>query len=135
MTGRDGAGPSERWLRRERIYWLLPALSLVIPTALIAWVNFDATVEAYLGGMYPGRVALMKTSLTVGAIVLWLVIFHYAFLGALRPHRTGDRDLVVTLAQLRIDAKTGRPRPRFYFAVALALFAMLGLALLQMRGT
>jgi hypothetical protein len=81
--------------------------------------------------MYPGRVALMTTALTAGAIVLWLAIYHYAFLGALRPHRTGDRDLVGALAQARADAKAGKPRGRFYLAVGVALSAMLLLILLR----
>jgi hypothetical protein len=128
------AGPAERWQRRERVYWILVAMSVIIPTALIAWINFDPSVAVYLGEMYPGRVALMTTALTIGAIVLWLGIFHYAFLGVLRPHRTGDRDLVVELAQARADAKSGRPRPRFYFAVSVALAAMALLSLLRARG-
>lgn len=125
------SGPTARWQRRERVYWMLAGMSLVIPMALIAWVNFDSAIEAYLGEMYPGRVALMTTALTVGAIALWLGIYHYVFLGVLRPHRMGDRDLVVTLAQARTDAKTGKPRPRFYLAVALALGAMATLILLR----
>lgn len=125
------AGPAERWQRRERVYWMLVMMSIIIPMVLIAWVNFDTAIEEYLGEMYPGRVALMTTALTVGAIVLWLGIYHYAFLGVLRPHRTGDRDLVGALAQARTDAKTGKPRPRFYVAVALALGAMLTLILLR----
>jgi hypothetical protein len=129
------AGPAARWQRRERVYWLLTALSLVIPAVLIAWVNFDSAIADYLGEMYPGRVALMTTALTVGAIVLWLGIFHYAFLGVLRPHRTGDRDLVGALAQARTDAKTGRPRGRFYVAVALALAAMGVLVVLRHMGS
>ena len=124
-------GPAERWQRRERVYWMLAAMSLIIPTVLIAWVNFDSAIEDYLGEMYPGRVALMTTALTVGAIVLWLGIYHYAFLGVLRPHRTGDRDLVSSLATARSDAKTGKPRPRFYLSVALALAAMASLILLR----
>ncbi len=124
-------GPAERWQRRERVYWMLTGMSLVIPTVLIAWVNFDDAIEEYLGEMYPGRIALMTTVLTVGAIVLWLAIYHYAFLGVLRPHRTGDRDLVVGLAQTRADAKTGKPRTRFYFAVAIALGAMATLIMLR----
>ena len=111
------AGPATRWQRRERVYWMLTAMSLVIPTVLIAWVNFDQSIADFLGEMYPGRVALMTTALTAGAIVLWLGIYHYAFLGALRPHRTGDRDLVGALAQARADAKAGKPRGRFYLAV------------------
>jgi hypothetical protein len=125
------AGPPSRWQRRERMYWILTAMSVVIPTVLIAWVNFDSSVEDYLGEMYPGRVALMTTALTVGAIALWLGIYHYAFLGVLRPHRTGDRDLVTALAQARADAKTGKPRSRFYIAVAIALVAMASLIFLR----
>ena len=124
-------GPTERWQRRERVYWMLTAMSLVIPTVLIAWVNFDTAIADYLGEMYPGRVALMTTALTAGAIALWLAIFHYAFLGVLRPHRTGDRDLVGKLGQARSDAKLGKPRPRFYLSVALALAAMATLILLR----
>lgn len=127
-------GPAARWLRRERVYWMLTALSVVIPTTLIAWVNFDSAIEDFLGEMYPGRVALMTTALTVGAIVLWLILYHYVFLGVLRPHRTGDRDLVTALAQARADAKVGKPRPRFYLAVAVALGAMAGLILLHRKG-
>lgn len=124
-------GVAERWKRRERVYWMLMALAIVFPTVLIAWVNFDSHIQGFLQTMYPGRVALMTTALTAGAIVLWLAIFHYAFLGALRPHRTGDRDLVTALAQARADAKSGKPRGRFYLAVALALVAMFGLILLR----
>lgn len=46
-------GPAERWRRRERVYWMLTGMSLVIPTVLIAWVNFDDAIEDYLGEMYP----------------------------------------------------------------------------------
>lgn len=125
------AGPTARWQRRERVYWMLTGMSVVIPMVLIAWVNFDDSVADFLGEMYPGRVALMTTALTAGAIALWLIIYHYAFLGVLRPHRTGDRDLVSALGQARVDAKTGKPRPRFYLAVALALAAMATLIVLR----
>lgn len=124
-------GPAERWQRRERVYWMLTAMSLIIPTVLIAWVGFDRSVADYLGEMYPDRVALMTTALTVGAIALWLAVFHYAFLGVLRPHRTGDRDLVGRLGWARSDTKAGRPRRRFYLSVALALAAMATLVLLR----
>lgn len=129
------AGPAERWQRRERMYWILTALSVVIPAMLISWVNFDSEIAELIGKNYPGRVALMTTALTAGAIALWLVIFHYAFLGVLRPHRTGDRDLVTKLAQARADAKAGKPRGRFYVAVALALLAMGALIAMRHVGT
>lgn len=128
------AGTPPRWRRRERVYWILVVMSLVIPGVLIAWVNFDRSVEDFLGEMYPGRVALMTTALTAGAIVLWLGIYHYAFLGVLRPHRTGDRDLVAKLTRARSDARAGRPRARFYLAVAFALGAMLTLIALRHAG-
>lgn len=123
------AGTPERWQRRERVYWILTAATVIIPAALIAWVDYDDAIAAYLGTMYPGRVALMTTALTVGAIVLSLGIFYFALLGVLRPHRTGDRDLVTALAQARADAVAGKPRVRFYVAVAIALAAMIVLLL------
>jgi hypothetical protein len=49
----------------------------------------------------------------------------------LRPHHTGDRDLIVTLAQARADATTGKPRRRFYLSVAIALAAMASLILIR----
>jgi hypothetical protein len=85
--------------------------------------------------MYPGRGALMTTALTVGAIVLWLGIYHYAFLGVLRPHRTGDRDLVAGLEDARAEAKSGKPRRRFYLAVTCALVAMGALIFLRHLGS
>lgn len=125
------AGPPARWRRRERVYWTLTALAVAMPAALLYWVNFDRRIQEYLAALYPGRVALMTTALDVGAIVLWLAIYHHAFLGVLRPHRTGDRDLVVALAQARADARAGRPRRQFYLGVALALGAMVALALFR----
>ena len=49
----------------------------------------------------------------------------------LRPHRTGDRDLLTTLAQAKADARTGRPRTPFYVGVVAALAGMLVLLLLR----
>jgi hypothetical protein len=124
-------GPAVRWQRRERVYWMLTVLSVAFPTVLIALVNYDSDIAAFLGANYPGRVERMTTALTAGAIVLWLGIYHYAFLGVLRPHRTGDRDIVTAIAQARADAKAGKPRGRFYLAVTLALGAMLILILVR----
>ena len=71
----------------------------------------------------------MLTLLNVGAIGAWLLIYTYVFLGILRPHRTGDRDLVVELAQIRASSKRGKPRPLFYAGVAAAMGFMLLLLL------
>ena len=125
------AGPAARWQRRERVYRMLVAMSLVTPIVLLGWVMFDGAIADYLGEMYPGRVALMTTALAAGAVVLYLGIFHLVFLGVLRPHRTGDRDLVTRLAMMRADAKSGRPRARFYLAVAIALGAMISLVMFR----
>ena len=113
--------------RRERVYWLLFGLSLLFPATMIAWANFDGDVQAYLGQNYPERIALMTTVLNVGVIVLWLAIYHYAFLGVLRPHRTCDRDLATAIGIARADARSGRPRRRFYLGVLIALILMAAL--------
>ena len=60
--------PVER-LDGDRLKAGFTAMSIVIPTALIVWVNFDADIAASLASSYPGRVALMTTALNVGAIV------------------------------------------------------------------
>lgn len=125
------AGTPHRWRRRERVYWSLFGLALVFPAVLIAWVNFSPTVQAELGDKFPGRVALMTTVLNVGAIVLWLAVYHYAFLGVLRPHRTGDRDLATAIGIARADARSGRPRRRFYAGVLVALLLMALLLLVR----
>jgi hypothetical protein len=118
------SGRPARWRRRERVYWMLVTMSVTMPAILLSWVLFEPSIQGYLEQMYPGRLALMTTMLAVGAIVLYLGIYHYLFLGVLRPHRTGDRDIVVGLAQAKADAKVGKPRGRFYVGVLVALFAM-----------
>jgi hypothetical protein len=122
-------GPPARWRRRERVYWMMVSMSVAMPTILLSWVLFDASIQGYLEQMYPGRLALMTTMLAVGAIALYLGIYHYLFLGVLRPHRTGDRDIALMLAQTRVEATAGKPRARFYVGVFIALAAMLVLAL------
>ena len=125
------AGPPSRWRRRERVYWGLVVLAVVFPGAMIAWVNFDSGIQAYLGQMYPGRVALMTTMLDAAALALWLAIYHFAFLGVLRPHRTGDRDLLVAIGHAKADLRRGKPRRRFYLGVFAALLAMAALLALR----
>ncbi len=110
-----------RWQRRERVYWMLTGLSVLCPVLGLYWVNFDPAIASFLAQMYPGRVAGMSTLLNVAVLALWLVLYLHVFLGAMRPHRTGDRDLVTTLAMTRADAAKGRPRLRFHLAVAGAL--------------
>ncbi len=123
LTSAQGLRPA-RWQRRERVYWTLFGLSIAIPAALLWLANFDPEIQSDLEGMYPGRVALMTTMIDVGVIALWFVIYTTVFLGVMRPHRTGARDLVTKLALARSEADSGRPRARFYLGVALALVFM-----------
>ncbi len=113
-----------RWRRRERMYWELTTLAVVCPALGLYWVNFDEGITQFLTQMYPGRVAGMLTLLNVAVLALWLVLYLHVFLGALRPHRTGDRDVVTDLAVARAEAQKGRPRLRFHLAVVSALTFM-----------
>ena len=98
---------ADRWRRRERVYWTLTALSVVCPLLGIYWVNFDPAINAFMQQMYPGRVASMSTLLNVTVLALWLVVYLHVFLGALKPHRTGDRELVTDLGILLEAAASG----------------------------
>jgi hypothetical protein len=117
----------ERWKRRFRVYRYLIALSIVFPVTFVYLINFDDTNQAFLLLRYPGRVNLMVTVLNLLVIGAWFLIYAYAFMGILRPHRTGDRNLVTDLARIRAESKRGRPRFVFYVGVVCALGFMLAL--------
>lgn len=128
----SAAGPrAERWQRRERVYWGLTALAVICPMLGLYWVNFDPAIRGFLDQMYAGRVAAMQTLLNAAVLTLWLIVFLHVFLGSLKPHRTGDRDLVTELAMTRNQARTGRPRLRFHLGVAAALALMAALIYLR----
>lgn len=121
----SAAAPTpERWKRRRRMYLGLTVLSAVIPACLIYAANFDGASQKFMQTLYPGRVATMTTMINVLIIALWIGLYIHAFLGVLRPHRVGDRDLAVQLAMTRSAARRGKPRPLFYVAVAAALVFM-----------
>jgi hypothetical protein len=120
-----------RWRRRERMYWILAALALGVPLFLIWTVAYDDSIARAIAHYYPGKVAPMMTLLTLGAVALSVVLYAWVFLGVMRPHRTGDRDLVTTLAIARADAVRGRPRARFYLGVMCALGFMATMVLLR----
>jgi len=122
-------GRPARWRRRERVYWGLAGLSLVVPAFLIWQVSYDPTIERAIQHFYPGRIAAMTTLLTLGAVALSVLLYAWVFLGVLRPHRTGDRDIVTSLALSRADALRGKPRLRFYAGVLLALAFMAAMVL------
>lgn len=132
LASASGGTPA-RWRRRERIYWELTALSVVCPMLGLYWVNYDPAINGFLGQMYAGRVAAMSTLLNVAVLTLWLLLYLSVFLGVLKPHRTGDRDLVTDLAVTRNQARSGRPRLRFHLAVGAALMLMGTLLYLRHR--
>jgi hypothetical protein len=70
-----------RWQRRERVYWLLTVLAVLLPVMGLYWVNFDPAIGKFLAQMYPGRVAGMLTLLNVAVLSLWLVLYLHVFLG------------------------------------------------------
>jgi hypothetical protein len=120
-----------RWRRRERVYWVMAVLAAWVPLFLIWQVNYDPAIGRAVARYYPGRIEPMTTLLTLAAVALSVLLFAWVFLGVMRPHRTGDRDLVTTLALARADAVRGRPRYRFYVGVVLALGFMATMVLLR----
>ncbi|HLU68076.1 MAG TPA: hypothetical protein VKZ63_17450 [Kofleriaceae bacterium] len=120
-----------RWRRRFRLYAALTALSIVFPLVLLYTINFDGEVRELLAVQYPGRVAGLTTVMNLGAVAFWVLLYAWFFLGVLRPHRTGDRDLVGDLDRLRREARRGRPRLQFYLGVAVALALMIALLLMR----
>jgi hypothetical protein len=121
----------ERWRRRVRVYRGLVALSVVVPGMFLYLVNFDGRNQAFLVEMFPGRVTAMTTVIDLAVIALWLALYMHAFLGVLKPHRSGDRDLVASLGLAREQARRGRPRPLFYVGVFAALAGMVLLLALR----
>ena len=114
----------ERWKRRFRVYNGLAILSAAYPLVLLYTINFDQTTRAFMANRFPERVAALSALLNLGAIAFWVLLFVVFFLGVLRPHRTGDRDMLGELEALRRQIKKGRPRPHFYVGVVVALVLM-----------
>lgn len=117
-------GVPPRWRRRLRLYRALAAMSVVYPLILLWFVNFDEANQAFLRQMYPGKSELMTALLSVAVTCGWIALYARYFLGALKPHRSGDRQLAAKLKRLRKDAQDGRLRLSFYFGTAAALALM-----------
>jgi hypothetical protein len=73
----------------------------------------------------------MTTLLTLAAVAVGLLVYSWVLLGVMRPHRTGDRDLVLALEIARSNALRGRPRSRVYVGVLCALGFMAAMVLLR----
>src|SRR5262249_53998452 len=103
--------------------------------ALLYKATFDRDTRAYLAELYPGeRAADMVALFDLGVVVLWLALLAFAFVGPLRKHRTGDRELTAELDRLRRDARQGTPRLSFYVGVVVALALMAVLVYMRMNG-
>jgi hypothetical protein len=129
------ASQPARWQRRRRLYIALTVLTAIFPAALLYKATFDRDTRAYLVELYPGaRAADMVAVLDLGVVVLWLALLGFAFVGPLRHHRTGDRELMAELDRLRRDARHGAPRLSFYVGVVVALALMAVLVYMRMNG-
>jgi hypothetical protein len=124
-----------RWRRRRRIYTGLGVLSMLFPAALLYQTGFAPSTRAFLAQMYPGdRQPTMLALLELGALLLWLAAFAIGFVGPLRHHRTGDKELVAELNALRAAARRPIPTLGFYVAVVCALALMGFLLYLRVTG-
>lgn len=110
-----------RWRRRFRMYMWLAILSIIGPVVFLYYANFHDTNKAFVEQMFPNRVSQMLTVINLAAIGMWVFLYMYAFLGVLRPHRTGDRVLVADLGRLRSDARRGKLRPAFFLGVSVSV--------------
>ncbi len=122
-----------RWRRRFRVYHGLAILSVVFPAVILYAINFNDSNQAFMKQMFPGRAGSFAAVVNLAAIGVWVLMYSTFFLGTLRPHRTGDRDLVADLARLRRDARRAKPRPLFYVGVVAALAFMLLLLISQLK--
>jgi hypothetical protein len=129
--GSAGKPVPQRWRRRFRVYNGLALLSAVYPMVLLYTINFDQTTREFMATRYPNRAHALSAVMNLGAVAFWVLLFALFFLGVLRPHRTGDRDMLAELEELRRQIKRGRPRPHFYVGVATALVLMFALLLMR----
>src|SRR5688572_21816939 len=92
-----------RWQRRRRIYAALAVLSAVFPALLLYRIGLDAETRAYLVESFPDelapgdRVAALLSVMLLAGLAVWLIIWDRAFVGPLRHHRTGDKELIAEL--------------------------------------
>jgi len=130
-----GAKNPARWRRRRRLYTAFGILSMVFPIALIYQINFAADTRAYLAELYPGdRAPTMIALLDLGAVLLWFAAFAIGFVGPLRAHRTGDKEIVSELERLRAQARRASPSLVFYVGVVCALGLMALLLAMRAQG-
>lgn len=113
-----------RWKRRFRVYAGLATMAVVFPAVLLTTLLFDESNRNFVRSVYPGRAEVMTALFALLVLGAWGLLYYFFFFGALKRHRTGDRDLLTDLALLRRRARRGKPGLVFYLGVTLALGLM-----------
>ncbi len=114
-----------RWLRRLRVYRGLALVALGFPLVLLGGVDLSPSFASSLEASFGANAARAQALATVGVGLLWIVLLRAYVLAPLHGHLQHDRDLLRALEHDRRHARSGRPRAGFYFAVAVALGAMI----------
>ncbi|MGZ3438389.1 MAG: hypothetical protein ACXVDD_02690 [Polyangia bacterium] len=114
-----------RWRRRLRVYRGLVAVAVVFPLVLVAAVDLSPSFTASLEASFGANAARTQALATVGAGLLWVVLWRAYVLAPLHGHLQHDRDLLRAMEHDRRHARRGRPRAAFYTAVVVALAAMI----------
>lgn len=120
-----------RWRRRFRVYTGLAILAVIFPSVLLGKLLFDESNREFLRTVYSGRAELVSALFCLLTLAAWTLIYRVFFYGALKNHRTGDRDLLTDLALLRRRSRRGRPGVPFYVGVVFALGLMFVLLALR----
>jgi len=113
-----------RWRRRLRVYRGFAAVALAFPLVLVGSVCLSPSFTASLEASFGANAARAQALATVAVGLLWIVLLRAYVLAPLHGHLQHDRDLLRTMELDRRHARRGRPRAGFYFAVAVALVAM-----------
>jgi hypothetical protein len=113
-----------RWQRRFRVYNYLAAIAAVYPVVLIGTLLFWDEGREFMRNVYPGRAEVMAALFCLLILAIWTLLYYFFFFGALKNHRTGDRDLLTDLALLKRSARRGKPGLAFYAGVVVALSLM-----------
>lgn len=119
-----------RWRRRFRVYNYLAVIAAIYPVTLIGTLLFWDRAREFMRNVYPGRAEIMAALFCLIILAVWALLYYFFFFGALKHHRTGDRDLLADLALLRRRARRGKPGLLFYAGVVVALalmFVLLGI--------
>lgn len=122
---------TSKWRRRRRVYRILTLFAAAIPLSFIYTVGFHPTAARYLAKEYGAGAEEMQTLFVVGALGLWLWLFHSLFMTPLEAHRRGDADVRKEL-QLLDRRSQQHPQASFYVMVALSL-GLMGLLLWMRR--